>query len=124
MKKIINKKTLILISLLLLLPLLVGCFSAPPTNQSPTITSTPITTAIVAAAYAYNVNATDPDGDTLTYSLTTNPTGMTIDSTTGVISWTPTSTQIGDHDLTVEVSDGELLDTQSFIITVLLHQHQ
>ena len=120
MKKLINKKTLILISLLLLLPLLVGCFSAPPTNQSPTITSTPITTATVAAAYAYNVNATDPDGDTLTYSLTTNPTGMTIDSTTGVINWTPTSTQIGDHDLTVEVSDGELLDTQSFIITVTI----
>jgi len=120
MKKLINKKTLILISLLLLLPLLVGCFSAPPTNQSPTITSTPITTATVAAAYAYNVNATDPDGDTLTYSLTTNPTSMTIDSTTGVINWTPTSTQIGDHDLTVEVSDGELLDTQSFIITVTI----
>ena len=120
MKKLINKKTLILISLLLLLPLLVGCFSAPPTNQSPTITSTPITTATVAAAYAYNVNATDPDGDTLTYSLTTNPTGMTIDSTTGIINWTPTSTQIGDHDLTVEVSDGELLDTQSFIITVTI----
>jgi len=74
----------------------------------------------VAAAYAYNVNATDPDGDTLTYSLTTNPTSMTIDSTTGVINWTPTSTQIGDHDLTVEVSDGELLDTQSFIITVTI----
>ena len=120
MKKLINKKTLILISLLLLLPLLVGCFSAPPTNQSPTITSTPITTATVAAAYAYNVNATDPDGDTLTYSLTTNPTSMTIDSTTGVINWTPTSTQIGDHDLTVEVSDGELLDTQSFLITVTI----
>ena len=116
MKKILNKKNLILISLLLLLPLLVGCFSAPPANQSPTITSTPITTATVGAVYTYDVNATDPDGDTLTYSLTTNLAGMTINSTTGLINWTPTSA--GDYEVTVRVSDGSLFDTQSFTIRV------
>jgi YbbR domain-containing protein len=109
MNKIINKKILILISVLLFLPLFVGCFSAPPTNQSPTITSTPITIATVDVLYTYDVNATGPDGDTLTYSLTTSPTGMTIDSTTGVISWTPNSGQIGDHNVTVKVSDGNCL---------------
>jgi len=118
MKKIINRKILILISVLLFLPLFVSCFSAPTTNQSPTITSTPITTATVDELYTYDVNATDPDGDPLTYSLTTSPTGMAIDSTTGVINWTPTSGQIGYNDVTVKVSDGELLDTQSFVITV------
>ncbi len=118
MKKIISKKLLILISLLLFLPLFVGCFSAPPTNQYSTITSTPITTATVDVLYTYDVNVTDSDGDTLTYSLTTNPSGMTINSTTGVINWTPNSGQIGDNNVTVEVSDGELLDTQSFVITV------
>jgi len=87
-----------------------------PTNQAPNITSTPITTATVDVLYTYNVNATDPDGDTLTYSLTTSPTGMTINSSTGLISWTPTST--GDYDVTVRVSDGSLFDTQSFTITV------
>jgi hypothetical protein len=88
----------------------------PPVNQAPNITSTSITSATVDQAYTYNVDATDPDGDTLTYSLTTSPTGMTINSTTGLISWTPTST--GDYNVTVKVSDGELFDTQSFIITV------
>ncbi|MDD5015897.1 MAG: hypothetical protein PHW73_12525 [Atribacterota bacterium] len=39
MKKKNNNKILTLISLLLFLPLLVGCFSTPATNQSPTITS-------------------------------------------------------------------------------------
>jgi hypothetical protein len=116
MEKILNKKILILISVFLLLPLLVGCFSAPPTNQSPTITSTPITAATVAAAYTYNVNATDPDGDTLAYSLTTNPPGMTINSTTGLINWTPTAA--GDYEVTVRVSDGSLFDAQSFTIHV------
>ena len=118
MKKIINKKTLLLLSLLLFLPLFSGCFLTPSVNQAPTITSTAMTTATVAAVYAYNVNATDPDGDTLTYSLTTKPTGMTINSTTGVISWTPTSTQLGNHSVTVEVSDGSLSAIQSFIIKV------
>lgn len=118
MKKIINIKILTLTSLFLFLPLVVGCFSAPPANQSPTITSTPITTATVDVLYTYDVNVTDPDGDTLTHSLTTNPSGMTINSATGVINWTPNSGQIGDNNVTVEVSAGELLDTQSFVITV------
>ena len=118
MKKIISKKTLLLLSLLLFLPVFSGCFLTPSVNQAPTITSTPSTTATVAEVYAYNVNATDPDEDTLTYSLTTNPTGMTINSTTGVISWTPTSTQIGNNSVTVKAFDGALDDTQSFIIIV------
>ena len=117
MKKIINIKIFALIFLLLFLPLFVGCWGVPPTNESPTITSTPITVATVDVLYNYNVVATDPnEEDTLTYALTTSPTGMTINSATGVINWTP-STE-GDYDVTVEVSDGELLDTQSFIITV------
>jgi len=121
MKKIIIIKTFALIFLLLFLPLFVGCWGTTPgpgyTPQPPTITSTPITVATVDVLYNYNVVATDPnEEDSLTYTLTTSPTGMTINSTTGVINWTP-STE-GDYDVTVEVSDGELLDTQSFVITV------
>lgn len=118
MKKVINRKIIILLSLLLFLTLFSGCFLFPPTNQAPTITSTQITTATVDELYTYDVDATDLDGDTLTYSLTTNPSGMTIDSTTGVISWTPNSDQIGNNNVTVAVSDGSLSDTQSFIIVV------
>ena len=52
-------------------------------SGAPTITSTPVTSAAEDAAYSYDVNATDPDvGDTLTYALTTAPTGMTINATT------------------------------------------
>jgi uncharacterized protein YjdB len=88
-----------------------------PVNQPPTITSTSITTATVNQAYYYNVNATDPDGDTLTYSLTTKPAGMTIKSWNGKINWTPNA--LGDYDVTVKVSDGDLVDNQSFTITVI-----
>ena len=68
-------------------------------------------------SYSYDVNATDADGDTLTYSLTQNPSGMTINGTSGVISWTPSSA--GSFDVTVSVSDGNGgTDTQSYSIAV------
>ncbi len=56
--------------------------------------------------YTYDVEATDGDGDILTYSLTSNPGGMTIDSATGVITWTPTT--FGDYNVGLEASDGDL----------------
>jgi len=87
-----------------------------PVNYAPIITSIPIETAIMGVKYIYGVEATDPDGDTLTYSLTTNPDGMAIDSSTGVISWIPTA--VGAYDITVEASDGELSDSQGFTIIV------
>lgn len=117
MKKIINKKVLILLSLLFFLPLLSGCSLIPPVNHAPTITSTPITTATVGELYAYDVEASDPDdGDILTYFLDVKPGGMTINSATGLINWTPTAE--GDYDIVVKVSDGALEVTQSFTIVV------
>jgi len=108
-----NKKLLLTLSIFLIVFLFTGCFLF---NSSPVIESDPVTTAKEGAAYTYDVEATDPNGDTLTYSLTTSPTGMTINSNTGVISWTPTAA--GSFDVTVEVSDDSKSDTQSFTITV------
>ena len=91
-------------------------------NDAPRFTSTPLTEATVDALYTYDVNAADPDaGDTLTYSLTIKSAGMTIDAATGLIQWTPASTQVGANDVAVKVADSNstpALDTQSFTITV------
>ncbi len=93
-------------------------------NDAPSFTSTPVTTATVDALYTYDVNATDPDaGDTLTYSLTIKPAGMTIDAATGLIEWTPTSAQAGANDVAVKVIDNGSVpasQTQSFTITASL----
>ena len=89
-------------------------------NDPPVITSSPVTTATEDALYSYDVDVTDPDvGDVLTYSLTTSPAGMTIDSGTGLIEWTPTNEQVGNNDVVAQVTDlaGDT-DTQSFTITV------
>ncbi|GAH79649.1 unnamed protein product, partial [marine sediment metagenome] len=119
-------KLTILVLFLASIAILAGCAgggTVPSINHPPTITSTPNTSAIVGEKYIYDVDATDPDvGDILTYSLIgSSPEGMTIDPTTGVINWTPTATQIGDNDVTVEVSDNGSpvgSDTQNFTITV------
>jgi hypothetical protein len=74
-------------------------------NHNPTITSSAVTTATVGQNYSYDANATDVDGDTLTYALTTKPNGMTIDSNTGLINWVPNSA--GNTDVAVTVSDGK-----------------
>ena len=110
-----NKKLLLTLSVFFIAFLFTGCFLF---NIPPVIESDPVTTAKEGAVYAYDVEATDPNGDTLTYSLTVNPTGMTINSTTGVITWTPAAAE--SFDVTVEVSDGSKSTTQSFTVDVTL----
>src|SRR4029450_11743115 len=89
-------------------------------NNAPTISSTPVLSATAAAVYSYDVNATDADaGDVLTYSLDTAPAGMTINSASGLIGWTPTSGQVGSNAVAVRVNDGHGGSaTQSFTINV------
>ena len=89
-------------------------------NVPPTITSTPVLTATVGAAYSYDANATDPNaGDVLTYSLNTAPAGMNMNAVNGLIGWTPTSGQVGANAVTVRVDDGHGGSaTQSFTINV------
>ncbi len=87
-------------------------------NKPPVITSTPLLEADAGLPYTYQVTASDPDGDSLTYTLNTFPEGMTI-SASGLIAWTPTATQVGNHNITVAVSDGKggAVD-QQYVLTV------
>ena len=84
-------------------------------NRAPEITSTPVTTATVDSTYSYQLQATDVDGDNLSYSLETAPLGMSVEADT--ISWVPADA--GSYDVTVRVNDGRGgSDTQSYSIEV------
>ena len=76
-------------------------------NQVPEFTSTPDNEALIGRPYVYDVDATDGDNDRLTYSLLSAPQGLTIDSVTGKINWTPNASQVGNHAVRVKVSDGQ-----------------
>ncbi len=93
--------------------------SISPVNQPPSISSTPLLNATAGVEYSYQATATDPDGDQLTYSVSQLPAGANINSQTGLLSWTPGSGQLGDHNIALEVSDGQGgSDSQSFTLTV------
>jgi len=95
-----------------------GCSFLPYGNTAPALGSTPPTTAKVEYLYTYDVNANDLEDDFLTYSLLTFPEGMTIDSSTGVITWTPTEEQIGRNEVIVKANDKWRWDAQAFLVTV------
>ena len=118
MKKITKINTVSWIILIAFLFLMTGCSDTLPTNHAPTINSIPITNSLVDVLYTYDVEASDSDGNTLVYSLTSAPSGMTINSSTGVINWTPDT--IGDYSVVLRVSDGEAFDTQSFTLSISL----
>ncbi|TAN67540.1 MAG: PASTA domain-containing protein, partial [Methylobacter sp.] len=91
-----------------------------PVNNPPQITTSPLSTAIVASLYSYDVDANDQDNDTLSYSLTASPAGMTINAQSGLINWTPTADQIGAQTVTVSVTDGKGgSDSQTYTVTVV-----
>ncbi|MDT8301845.1 MAG: Ig domain-containing protein [Sedimentisphaerales bacterium] len=98
-------------------------YSVQSSDGAPVITSAPVTTATAEILYRYDVNAIDPDvGDTLTYSLTTKPAGMTIDPATGLIMWQPAADKGETKELVVvKVTDSNSIPaaaTQSFNISV------
>lgn len=89
-------------------------------NRPPQIVSQPVLEGLDGQLYTYPVVAEDSDpGDVLTYALTLAPDGMTIDTATGAIAWTPTVAQVGAHEVTVVVTDrAGASDTQTWTVTV------
>jgi hypothetical protein len=54
----------------------------------------------------YQIKATDPDGDTLTYSLVAAPPGVNIDQKSGVITWLNVPENQQKLDLKIKINDG------------------
>jgi hypothetical protein len=87
-------------------------------NDPPVFTSIPGTDAKAGEKYNYDADAVDPDSSNLTYSLIISPPGMAVDTSSGLISWTPGVLQAGSHNIIIEVSDGNLSALQSYILFV------
>jgi hypothetical protein len=94
------------------------------TNTAPVIVDIPEQTATAGQSFSLLVDASDAEGDALTFSLSAAPAGMTIDGTSGQIAWTPTIDQVGSHLVTVQVTDGQLSTAESFNVTVAPAQVQ
>jgi len=94
--------------------------STTTTNSAPTISGTPSTSATVGTAYSFTPTATDANGDTLGYSITNKPDWATFSTTTGKLSGTPWTANIGTYSgISIKVSDGKATTSlATFAITV------
>jgi len=93
----------------------------PPTNTAPTISGVPARTVVAGKSYRFLPAAADVDGQTLTFTITGKPAWSSFNTATGLLSGTPSVTQVGVYDgITVTVSDGTATAVLSaFSITVL-----
>ncbi len=72
--------------------------------------------SLAIRAAAYDFDATPGE---LTFEIVGAPAGLQLDPTTGVLTWKPTELQLGDHAVTVRVSDANgLVDTEQITLTV------
>jgi PKD repeat protein len=87
------------------------------TNRAPVLA--PIANKFVAEAstLTFTVNATDPDGDTVTYSAQNLPGGAQFTGKT--FTWTPNYTQAGTYQVTLVASDAADQDSQTISIVVI-----
>jgi Putative Ig domain len=92
----------------------------PPANTPPTISGSPDTTATVGNSYSFTSQASDPDGQVLSFSITNKPSWTSFDSVTGELAGTPSDGDVGAHTgIVISVSDGEASSTlPAFEITV------
>src|SRR3546814_2131120 len=57
-------------------------------NTAPVITSEPPASAAIGETYSYQLAAGDGEGQAIFFGLLAAPAGMTIDSETGLLTWT------------------------------------
>ncbi len=74
-------------------------------NLPPTITES-MKYEFNGSTFTQQVSATDPDGDVLVYSLKSAPPGMTINKSTGLISWKVPPDFTGTQSFSVSITDG------------------
>ena len=84
--------------------------TTPPANRAPTITGAPATTVTVGNTYTFTAVGSDPDGNTLTYSIQNVPAWATFSATTGRLTnrtGRPSAADVGiSARITISVTDG------------------
>ena len=78
-------------------------------NSAPTIAGTPASTVIAGSQYSFTPTATDPDGQSLTFSIANAPAWASFSASTGELSGTPPTADTGTtSNIVITVSDGTL----------------
>ncbi len=76
-------------------------------NDLPVLDSIPSLTAIIGKLFIYNINASDIDGNPLTFSDNSSLFNIQTAGNSGIISFTPILSDYGNHLINISVSDGQ-----------------
>jgi len=77
-------------------------------DRSPVLNPIGNKTVKSGTALTFTVSASDPDGDSLTYSASNLPSGAAINPSSGAFAWTPSRKQVGAYaNVVFTVSDGK-----------------
>jgi hypothetical protein len=77
-------------------------------NRAPTIGGTPAGSATEGQAYSFRPTASDPDGDTLAFSIRNKPAWASFSTANGTLSGTPAAGTAGSYaNIAISVSDGK-----------------
>ncbi|MBP1708101.1 MAG: hypothetical protein H6Q39_1825, partial [Chloroflexi bacterium] len=88
-------------------------------NRPPVLASIGSKKVNEGASLSFTISATDPDGDALTYSSASLPSGASFNSSTRTFSWKPGYSQAGTYsNIRFSVSDGKATDYENILITV------
>lgn len=88
-------------------------------NGLPTVNPIPDQIVDELQLLTFNVTASDPDGQQIVFSLQNPPYGASINSMTGMFTWTPTEEQgSGVYHINVIVSDGLVISSGTVMIIV------
>jgi hypothetical protein len=91
-------------------------------NYRPNIEAIDQQEARTGEEFSFKVKSSDGDPEdsgNLIFTLREAPTGMTIKEDTGMIRWKPSKSQEGYHTITMEVTDGIEITSETFDIKVL-----
>ncbi len=91
-----------------------------PANRAPSISGTPALSIFVGQAYTFTPDASDPDGNPLTFAIVNRPAWASFSTATGRLTGTPASSAVGDYvEIRISVSDGQLSASLApFAVTV------
>jgi hypothetical protein len=79
----------------------------PPANTAPQISGNPAGSVTAGSNYLFQPGASDADGDTLTFSISSKPAWASFNTATGVLSGTPFNADAGSYaNIVISVSDG------------------
>jgi hypothetical protein len=88
-------------------------------NTKPEVISTPVDTARANRLYTYLLEVVDNEGDPLVYTPTLIPTWLEFNSTSKVLSGTPTTDDMGEHTVIITVTDGVFTLLHQFTVEVV-----